>query len=98
MSTLYERMSEVIEHFVRQESQHEGVVGILVFGSFVKGKVRATSDLDLLILREDIEEYSRTRQREKSVLLETHKWPLKIFGKPFLGEIGDLFSSAFSMV
>jgi len=95
MSNLLERMSGLIEDIVRRKSRDAGVVGILVFGSFVSGKVRMTSDLDLLVVREDIEEWSRTRRREKGILLEIHTWPLKLFGKPFLGEIGDPLSDAF---
>jgi len=95
LSTLLERMSVLLEDFVQRESQNESVVGILVFGSFVKGGVRATSDLDLLVMREDIEEYSRTRQTEKGILLEIHRWPLKIFAKPFSGESGNPFTDAF---
>jgi len=95
MSNLLERMSGLIDDIVRRRSQDEKVVGILVFGSFVGGKVRMTSDLDLLVVREDIEEWSRTRRKEKGILLEIHTWPLKLFGKPFLGEIGDPLSDAF---
>jgi len=73
MSALLQRMSEIVEDFVQQESQAEAVVGIVVFGSFVNGKVRETSDLDLLVLREDIEEYSRTRRREKGMFCSYEK-------------------------
>jgi len=97
MSTMLERMSHLLEDFVQQEGQKEGVVGILVFGSFVRGDVRETSDLDILVLREDAEEYSRMRRREDGVLLEIHVWPLKLFCGPFLGKMGDPFSDAFSL-
>jgi len=95
MSTLFQRMAELIKDFVQQESQAEEVKGIVVFGSFVKGKVRKTSDLDLLVLREDIEGYSMTRERVKGILLEIHRWSLNLFGKPFLGESINVFSDAF---
>ena len=95
MSALLQRMSEIVEDFVLQESQAEAVVGIVVFGSFVNGKVRETSDLDLLVLGEDIEEYSRTRRREKGILLEIYRWPLEFFGKPFLDESTNVFQDAF---
>ncbi|MFB0504553.1 MAG: nucleotidyltransferase domain-containing protein [Candidatus Bathyarchaeia archaeon] len=95
MSDLLQRMSEIVEDFVQQVSQAEAVVGIVVFGSFVNGKVRETSDLDLLVLGEDIEEYSRTRRREKGILLEIYRWPLEFFGKPFLDESTNVFQDAF---
>lgn len=90
MSTLLERMSDLLEDVVRQESQDSRVVGILVFGSFVKGKVRRTSDLDIIVVKEDIEEFSRKRQRIKGILLEIYTWPLKFFRKPFCGEMAGL--------
>jgi len=95
MSTPLRRMSNLVKDFVQRESRDEGVVGIVVFGSFVKGKVRGTSDLDFLVVKEDIEEYSRIKQKEKGILLEIHTWSLKLFGKPFDGELGNVFSDAF---
>ena len=95
MSTLLRRMSDLVEDFVRQESQNKEVVGILVFGSFAKGKVRETSDLDLLVVGKDTEGHSRTRQTRKGIPLEIHRWPLKVFGKPFSGDLGNVLSDAF---
>lgn len=95
MTTLLKRMSNLVENFVLRESQVEGIVGILVFGSFVKGKVRVKSDLDLLVLMEDSEENSRINKRENGFLLEIYKWPIYLFYKTLLGERGDLFSNAF---
>lgn len=95
MSDLLQRISELVRDFVQEECQVEGVVGIVAFGSFVKGKVRKTSDLDLLVLREDIEGYSRTRRRVKEIPLEIYRWSLKLFGKPFMNESVNVFSDAF---
>ena len=97
MSDLLQRMSEIVRDFVEQESQAEAVVGIVVFGSFVKGKVRETSDLDLLVLREDVEGYSRTRQREKGILLEIDNWSLEFFSRPFLDQKVNVFQHAFCL-
>jgi predicted nucleotidyltransferase/uncharacterized protein (UPF0332 family) len=97
MSDLLQKMTGIVKDFVRQESQAEAVVGIVVFGSFVKGTVRETSDLDLLVLREDVEGYSRTRQREKEFLLEIYRWSLELFGRPFLGQQVNVFQHAFCL-
>jgi len=88
-------MSELVMDFVQKESQVEGVVGIVVFGSFVKAEVRETSDIDLLVLMEDAEAYSRTRQRANGILLEVYRWSLDFFGKPFQSEPVNAFQDAF---
>lgn len=95
MTTLLKRMSNLVENFVLRESQVEGIVGILVFGSFVKGKVRMKSDLDFLVLMEESEENLRIKKRENGFLLEIYRWPISLFYKTILGERGDVFSNAF---
>jgi len=95
LPTAFERMSRLLEDFVQLESQDRRVAGILFFGSFVKGKVRATSDLDLLVLHRDIDEYSRTRQIKNGTYFEVHRWPLATFARPFSGRSGGAFQDAF---
>ena len=97
MSGLLRRMSELVEDFVKEESRSERVIGIVAFGSFARGIVQESSDVDLLVLREDVEEYSRMRQNEKGVLLEIHRWPAKMFSTPFTGGQSNVFQDAFCL-
>ena len=97
MSDLLRKMSELVEDFVKKESRSEGVIGIVAFGSFARGIVQESSDVDLLVLREDVEGYSRTRQNMKGVLLEIHRWPAKMFGTPFAGGQSNVFQDAFCL-
>ncbi len=90
-------MSELVKDFVRQESRSEGVAGIVVFGSFAKGGVVESSDLDLLVLREDSEGYSRERREENGIFLEIHRWPAMMFGIPFTGGQSNVFQDAFCL-
>ena len=97
MSSLLKRMSELVRDFVKEESQSEEVIGIVAFGSFARGIVQESSDVDLLVLREDVERYSRMRQNVKGVLLEIHRWPAKMFSTPFTGGQSNVFQDAFCL-
>ena len=88
-------MSDLIQDFVKQEIQVESVIGIVVFGSFVKGEVRKTSDLDFLLVLEDVEEYSRIRKIKSGITMDIYRWPIKTFYKLFNGKLENLFMDAF---
>lgn len=89
-------MSGLLDDLVRRGWRDSGLLGMVVFGSFARGEVRETSDLDLLMVREDIEESRRTRERRGGVLLDLNVWPRKLFERPFTGETGDLYADAFA--
>ncbi len=95
MSASKRRISAIIADFVKRESQDPRVIGILLFGSLIKRKTRRTSDIDLLVVRTDIEEYSRTKQIEEGIPLEVHTWPLELFERPFKHRTADALSYAF---
>jgi predicted nucleotidyltransferase len=95
MAALHHRMALRVNAFVQATSQEKGVVGILVFGSFVIGEVRETSDLDLLVLREDIAAPTRTMRRAAGVPLEVYQWPRRLLQNTLDGERGTAFSAAF---
>ncbi|MCW4025912.1 MAG: nucleotidyltransferase domain-containing protein [Candidatus Bathyarchaeota archaeon] len=97
MSDLLQRMRELVEDFVRKESRSERVVGIVVFGSFVTERVQESSDVDLIVLMEDLEGYSRTRRSAKGVLLEIHRWPVNLFSILFTGGESNVFQDAFCL-
>jgi len=95
MAALRHRMALRVNAFVQAMRQEKGVVGILVFGSFVTGEVRETGDLDLLVLREDVADPTRTMKREAGVPLEVYQWPRRLLQNTLGGERGTAFSAAF---
>ncbi len=95
MADLRYRMAFQVNAFVQAMRPQRGVVGILVFGSFVQGEIHETSDLDLLVLREDIADPSRTMNRDAGVLLEIYQWPRRLMQTTLGGEEGTAFSAAF---
>lgn len=88
-------MALQVNAFVQTTRPQTGVIGILVFGSFIQDEIRETSDLDLLVLREDVANPSRTLTQDAGVLLEIYQWPRRVMQSTLGGEEGTAFSAAF---
>lgn len=92
-------MSELLGWRVQSLSCDIGVEGVMVFGSFARGSVTGSSDLDLFVVRSDLKEtYSRVRAEERGTVIEENSWSIQTLEELFCGggegEIG-LFTDLF---
>jgi|GEM_PF-1324761 predicted nucleotidyltransferase len=71
-----------INEFVSRESQDREVLGIMVFGSFAKGKLHEDSDVDILLLKNG-GAYARRMEEVDGLSFEVYRAPIKVFTPPF---------------
>ena len=77
MCVSFKRSLNAINEFVESKKLDEKVLGIIVFGSFVKGTLRKTSDIDVLLLMKD-GKYARRIERYDDLKFEVYMAPAEI--------------------
>lgn len=82
MRLSFKRSLNAINEFIELKRFDEEVLGIIVFGSFAKGKLGKTSDIDVLLLMKD-GKYLRKIENHDGLKFEVYMAPVEIFISPF---------------
>ncbi len=70
MTDIHRRFNTALDDTVAEWKQHSNVKGIIVYGSFVKGTLTASSDLDIGIIWDDDEAPVRLMSTHKEVIID----------------------------
>ncbi len=70
MKDLDSHFKEVLNDTVKEWKDHSNVVGILVYGSYVRGTITANSDLDIAIIWKEDEAPVRLLSSHKEILVD----------------------------
>ena len=95
MRVSFKRALNAINEFVESKKFNEKVLGIIVFGSFAKGTLHKTSDIDIMLLMNG-GRYVRKFEDHDGLKFEVYTTPIEIFTSPLNGE-GDLFFDMFRL-
>jgi len=95
MGVSFKRALNAINEFVESKKFNEKVLGIIVFGSFAKGTLHKTSDIDVMLLMNG-GRYVRKIEDHDGLKFEVCMVPIETFTPPLNGE-GDLFFDMFRL-
>ena len=70
MTDIHHRFNTALDDTVKEWKQHSNVKGIFVYGSFVKGTITASSDLDIGIIWDGDEAPVRLMSTHKEVIID----------------------------
>ena len=95
MQIPFKRSLNALNDFVESKRFDKKLAGIIVFGSFVKGMLHKTSDIDVLLLTKN-GEYSRKIKEYDGLKFEIYTAPIAMFMSPFNNK-GNLFFDMFRL-
>ncbi len=90
-----ESMPKLLPDLVQTLQRNGDVVGVAVFGSYVRQSILDASDLDLLVVRRGPAAWSREGREMDGTILDVNTWPLKTLKRLFSGHAGNLLADAF---
>ncbi|MFX0045288.1 MAG: nucleotidyltransferase domain-containing protein [Candidatus Hermodarchaeota archaeon] len=89
MFDLQKKFDAALKDTVKEWKGHDKVKGIFVYGSFVKGTLTATSDLDLGVIWDDPEPPAQLFQEHKGIRIDISFLTPKVIEDVFEGKTSD---------
>ena len=96
METLPEKHRELVTNIKNLILENQEGVELYLFGSYAKGRVRSTSDIDLLVLFKEMtsrEELKKCRRQLTDIVEEEYEYKIEVDIKPYNKESFEVSSN-----